>query len=334
MEMKTKIYNKNIKYAKSGLVWAFLGALLYSITPMMQTLAAGVEPLVSGAAIALLTIPFILTFFQDFTSALWVLIPNLINGKGKEYGRVLRTKPGRSLVLSSFFGGPIAAAAFTAGVILGGPVYPVAVSAAYPAVGAIMSRIFLKEKINGRGWAGIVLCVAGAVVVSLAPTSVENYPYFYIGILAAVVATIGWALEGVVSCAAMDFVDPELAVGIRYLATSSMIFIVLPFVSNFDFSAYAVLFQAIPTMALVFLAIGGIGGGIGYYYYYKANNACGVARGMSINILYTVFSPILLVIFMGAEITVATIAGIVVLLSGAFLVAGKPSELLSLRDVA
>lgn len=335
MDVKEKLYQKNISVAKKGLLWGLLGGVLYGLGPMFQTLGMGTEQLSSGAVLGLCAIPMIVGCLQDFISGIWVLIPNLKNGKGKEYMRSLKTKPGRFIILASLFGGLIAMAGFTLGVYFAGPVYPVAISATFPAIGAILSRIFLKEKVSTRGWCGILLCVAGAVTVSWAPPSGDAYPYFYLGIGCAVVVSIGWSLEGIISVSGMDFVDPEIALGIRQFASGTMFLFVLPFVaSGVNLKAFGLLFSTIPSMAFVYIALAGFGAGVGYFYYYKCNNVCGASRGMSLNIIYTLVSAILSVVFLGSSITITFIIGIVVLLSGALLVVGKPSELLSLRDIS
>lgn len=335
MVVKEKLYQKNLSMAKKGLLWGLMGGLLYGISPMFQTLGMGTEPLSSGAVLGLCAIPMIVGCLQDFSSGIWVLIPNLKNGKGREYIRSVKTKPGRFILLASFFGGLIAMAGFTLGVYFAGPVYPVAISATFPAIGAVLSRIFLKEKISGRGWCGILLCVAGAITVSWAPPSGDTYPNFYLGIACAVLASVGWSLEGIISCAGMDFVDPEIALGIRQFASGTMFLFVLPFVaSGVNLKAFGLLFSTLPTMAFVFIAIAGFGAGIGYFYYYKCNNVCGASRGMSLNIIYTLVSAVLSVVFLGSTITATFIIGIIVLLSGAVMVVGKPSELLSLRDIS
>lgn len=81
MDVKEKLYQKNLSMAKKGLLWGLMGGLLYGISPMFQTLGMGTEPLSSGAVLGLCAIPMIVGCLQDFSSGIWVLIPNLKNGK-------------------------------------------------------------------------------------------------------------------------------------------------------------------------------------------------------------------------------------------------------------
>lgn len=333
MNMQQKIEKKSLSYAKKGILWGIIGGILYGTGPLFQTLAMGSEPLKSGTVLGLLAVPFIVGCLQDSMSGVWVLIPNIKNGKQKEYLRVLKSKPGRLIIIASLAGGLIAMAGFMTGVYLAGPVYPVAVSATFPAIGAVLSRIFLKERISPRGWAGILMCVTGAVVISWTSPSGDSYPHFYLGILCAVIASVGWSLEGTISCAGMDFVDPEVALGIRQFASGCMFLLTLPFVAGFGIKAVVLFAKTLPTMAFIFIILAAFGSGIGYFYYYKANNACGASRGMALNIIYTFVSALLSVIVLGSAITGNFIVGIVILISGAVLVVGKPSELFSLRNV-
>ncbi len=117
MDVKEKLYQKLFPWQK-GVIWGLMGGLLYGISPMFQTLGMGTEPLSSGAVLGLCAIPMIVGCLADFSSGIWVLIPNLKNGKGREYIRSVKTKPGRFILLASFFGGLIAMAGFTLGVTL------------------------------------------------------------------------------------------------------------------------------------------------------------------------------------------------------------------------
>ena len=333
MSIEAKVEQKNLSYAKKGIMWAVFGGVLCGFPPLFQTLGMRIEPLSSGTLLGILAVPFVMGCLQDLVAGFLVLIPNLKNGKGKEYVRALRTKPGRIILVASFFGGTMAIAGFMTGIYLAGPVYPVAVSASFPALGAILARIFLKEKISPRCWLGIFLCVAGAVVITWTEPAGEVYPMFYLGIFAGVVAGVGWALEGTISCAGMDFIDPEVALGIRNFASGIMFLMLLPFAAGFGFDVIKLLLATIPTMGFFYIALCALTQGFGFFFYYKANNACGAARGMSLNILYTLVAAILGVTFLGTQLTIFFVVGLVALMAGAIFVAGKPSELFSVRDV-
>lgn len=329
------LQKKKLSYAKRGVVWGLLGGLLCGFLTYFEEMGLAMEPYVSMEALGLFVVPVIFGFFQDLSSWICVLIPNLFHGKGKEYIRTLGTKPAWLLVASGIMGGPVATFSSLAGVYFAGPFYPVVISATFPALGAILARIFLKEKINKRTWGGIALCVIGAIVVCwTTDIDISSYPHFNLGLIFGALAAIGWACEGVLSCTGMDFIDPEVANGVRYSVSVVFYLIIgIPFLSGLGLQGYSIMINAIPTTAMIFAFGAGAVEGIGYYYYYKSCNACGSARGETLNTTYAVWGCIICAIAFGAELALPFWIGLVIVIIGGILIAGKPSELLTLRDV-
>ncbi|MCG8484273.1 MAG: EamA family transporter, partial [Clostridia bacterium] len=277
--------------------------------------------------------PLIMACLQDTAAGAAILVKNVQAGKGKEYLRILHSKPGKYVLVASIFGGPLAMTTVMASVFLAGPIYPIAISACFPAIGAILSRIILKEKISINGWIGIFLCIAGSLLISWVPPTGDQYPNFYLGLIMAFITAVAWALENIVATMGMDFVDPELAIGLREFTSGGLTFLILPILAGIGFKSYGVLFDTVPTMAFTYIAIAGVFAGASYFFYYKAANACGASRSMALNVTYTISAMIIGVIFLGSDITLILVIGTITLLSGAMFVAGKPAELLTLRDI-
>ena len=59
-------------------------------------------------------------------------------GRWREYARTLRTKPGMIVCLGALCGGPVGMAGYLVGISLATPTYALAISATYPALGAIL----------------------------------------------------------------------------------------------------------------------------------------------------------------------------------------------------
>ena len=58
---------------------------------------------------------------------------------------------------------------YVLGINLAGAAYAMPISALCPCVGAFLAAVFLKERIQPRVWVGIILAVAGAIIVSYVP---------------------------------------------------------------------------------------------------------------------------------------------------------------------
>ena len=327
------VQKKNITYAKWGIIWAAAAGLMYGVGPTFQTYALMREPFLTTAALSLMLVPMIMAATQDLTAAVMVLIKNIQAGKQKEYLRVIHTKPGRFVILASVFGGPVALGTYMAAVTLCGPVYAITITAIFPAVGAVLSRIFLKEKIAPRGWVGIAMCIIGSAIISWMSPSGDAYPHFYLGVALALVTALGWSSEAVISTAGMEFIDPEIAIGTRFFISGTCSLIVLPFVSGFGLQSFVYLVDTITSMSYVWMIGAAFFAGFSYYFYYKACNAAGAARSMAINPSYTIMATLLGVIVFKTELSVNFFIGLAFLLVGAINVVGRPSNLLSLRDL-
>ena len=332
--IQERVEKKNLQYAKKGIIWGLLGGFLCGCPFFLQSMGMAAEPLASGASLGILVIPVIFAFLQDIASFIVTFATLIVRGKSKECIRAIRTRPGKMLVFASLFGGPVASTSVVIGNYFAGPVYPAAISAVFPALGAVLSLVFLKERINSRSWIGILSCVIGAAVISWAPPTGEVYPLFYLGVAFAVLAAIGWSLEGIISCAGMDFIDPEVAYTLsKFYAILIHLCLTLPFVAGFGVRAYQLAVASIASPVMLFAFATGALGGIGYMLYYKSNNACGAARGMALNITYVPWGAVIGFLFANAAITPLFVVGLIILMVGALLVAGKPSELFNLRNI-
>ena len=324
---------KNIRYAKKGILIGALGGMLWGLGGIIISIAFAEEPFLSFAHLGLYIVPLVGACLTDAFSGISTLIINIAKGKWREYFRVINTKPGRLIMLAAIFGGPLAMSGYYIGLYLAGPFYTMAITATFPAIGAILSRIFLKEKISRNAWMGIALCIIGAVVVSyVAPTGA--YPHFYLGIAACLLATIGWGLESVICAYGMDLVDPDIAIGVRWFTSFIVYFVaVTPFVAGIGFAGYELFIKAFSSPALLILIVGAVVNAVAYFWYYSAINMTGVSRALALMITYALWGVIFGWVFTGsADITLNIVIGAVIIVIGAFLVAGKPGDLIKIRD--
>jgi drug/metabolite transporter (DMT)-like permease len=336
------LQRKNLRFVKWGIFWCVAAGLTYGFGSTFQTLAYEYEPFVTLGSVSLLMLPLLIASMQDLISAVLVLIKNIQTGKQREYLRSFVSKPARYIVLGSAFGGPIALGTYCTAIYFAGPVYPVAITAILPAAGAVLARIVLKEKISPRGWFGILLCVVGPLLITWqASPDLSAYPLFYVGIILSVITAFGWAGEVVVSTAGMDFIDPEVAIGIRFFISGALSFVAMvilgalplggmpginPLRSIIEFGA------SIPTSAVAMLIPAAIFCGYSYFFYYKGANMAGAARAAAINPLFVVSATVLGIFVWKTPLTWLFFVGLAIQLLGATLVIGKPRDLFSLRD--
>ncbi len=317
------IAKMKIKGARKGIFYAIGGGMLWGLDAVILSLIfawIGSRGVIDETVYML---PLIFAMFHDAFGGLIMILFNLATGKIREYGRTLRTKPGGFICLAAVFGA-MAMSGYVLGLALGGT-YAVAITACYPAVGAILAAIFLKEKIVPRVWLGIVLVLTGAVIVSWVPPE-GQYPHFYLGIGLALMGAFGWGMEGVLGVFGMDLVDSDIALGIRELV-SSIIYAI------FVIPLFYVLFIKVTGDFFILAALAGVGvvGVVAYLGYYKGQNRAGVARGQALYVTYSIWFIVFSWAIGQAEPTVNLLIGALIELIGCVLIVGNPRELFSLR---
>jgi drug/metabolite transporter (DMT)-like permease len=322
-KMRIRGAKKGIIYAlASGVFWGFDAVILAAI--LVWVVAKGT---VSEAAPLFLLMPLVFAMLHDMSAGIFMIFFCFATGKLKEYLRTMRTKPGWVIVLAAVFGGPVAMSGYLLGISMGGP-YSVAITTCFPAAGAILGAIFLKEKIYPRVWAGIALVIIGSVIISWAPPEDGQYPLFYWGIALAVLTSVAWAVEGVLGTLGMDLVDSDLALGIRQISSGIMYAV-------FIIPIFFVMFSQIVSDVPVLLATFGVGciGGISYLTYFKGLNRTGVARGQALHVNYGLWYILFSWLFGQTEPTVNLWVGAVIAIVGIVFIVGNPKELFSLRNV-
>ncbi|RYD04919.1 membrane protein [Desulforamulus aquiferis] len=317
--MKEKL---NADFARKGVLTGLFSGCTWGLNSVLLGLALGLVPIL-GEEAAIYAIPLAAACMNDSLAGLWLLIYNGTAGRFQEIIRSLKTFPGIMVCIAALLGGPIANGGYLLGISLAGPAYALTITALYPIVGALLSRIFLKQHIVPRVWVGMVLSIIGAIVISYVPPEGGNSSVFYLGILFASLAAFGWGAEAVLAVYGMSMIDPKIAINIRELTSGIVLAIfVLPLVGG-----WAVVSKVI-TMPVAFgaFAVAALAAGVSYLAWYKANTTIGVAKGMALNGTYVMWGVIFSVLFLDQPLTQTLVIGSGLVLVGATLVAINPKE--------
>ncbi|MCI1985755.1 MAG: DMT family transporter [Lactobacillus sp.] len=317
---ETKMQSLNKSFHISGIGNGLVSGLTYGIYSTLVVVASGFNPLASAAGI--LAAPFVCSGLNDLFAGIWLLFYNAKQGRLKELWRTLRTTPGKMLVIGFLLGGPIANGAYLVGLALAGA-YAIPISATCSLFGALFSWIFLKQRPTKRVVAGMLLCVAGAIVINLVKP--EGAPNFTLGVICALLAAIFWGAEGVFSSFGGAMIDTDVAVNLRELISGLVsLFIVLPFIGG-GMHLLAGTFAAMTPV--YWLIASGLSAGISFVCWYKANATVGTAIGMSLNVTYAFWGVLFSVMFLGQALTATIVIGSIVIVAGAILVTMNPLDL-------
>ncbi len=318
---------RDLHYAKKGIAYSLISGITWGMDALLLGYVLTQYPFNDTKA-ALIVAPLVGACIHTGLSAFFTIIYNLFTGKIKEFGRCLFSKMGIFIIISAICSGPLAMSGYLFAINMAGASYAAVITSTYPAIGAALAVIFLKEKLNKRVLMGIILCVVGAVATGYSPLSTSLHPKFYLGIIFAVLASIGWGLEGVFGAYAMDVVDPEIAISVRQTVSFFIyIIFVIPFIHGFG-----MFFKAFAAPSMLVFALTGIVCSVSYVAWYFGLSMTGVGRAMALNITYSIWVILLDWIINGVHASPNLIIGCLIIVFGAILVSGNPKEMIKLRE--
>lgn len=260
--------------------------------------------------------PFVSAFLHDAFSTVWLIIYLGIKNQLKNVFVCLKTKSAKYVIIGGLLGGPIGMAGYLLAIKYLGPSYTAAISSIYPAVGAIMAKILLKEKMNKTGWIGLILSILG--IISLGYTKGDQVGSV-LGFLFVALCIVGWGSEAVVCSIGMkdDEISSDFALLIRQ-GTSAIIYgaLVVPLIGGIGLSL-----KIATEPVIILLMLTALFGTLSYLFYYSAIYKIGPSRAMGINITYFVWAIIFETIFMGAQLSLKTIIFGALVMFGSYLIA-------------
>ena len=129
------------------MVTGLLAGITWALETVVLGIALGMSPFVSTEQAVFLA-PFVSTFLHDAFSGIFLLLYNLVRGKGGELFRVFKSPSLKWMILASAIGGPIGMTGYVLAVNYMGASVGAVASAVYPAIGTALAYIFLKERVK------------------------------------------------------------------------------------------------------------------------------------------------------------------------------------------
>ena len=304
---------------RAGLVTGLLSGALWGAAAVILAEALTRRPL--AGADALYAAPLVVAALHDCFAAVWVSAANAGGGRLRAVGAALRTRDGLVIGAAALLGGPLAMSTYLLAIDFSGASYAVAVSAVFPALGALLGRLFLGDRLRGPAWAGVFLAVAGAAVASYAPPAGAS-SHYVLGTLCAAVSAVGWAAEGVMVTHAMSRMPALAALNIRELVSAaSYLVVVVP-----AFGIVGLTGRTLVTPAGALLVAASIAGAAAYLAYYRSLALIGPARAMPPNSTYVLWTIGLTLAVTGDPPGWRLVLGGLVVVAGITLVASFSGE--------
>ena len=133
------------------MIYGILAGVTWALETIILGVALAMTPFVSTEQAVFLA-PFVSTFLHDSCSAIWATIYNGVRGNLKNVWKAFKTKSGKFVVLAAVIGGPIGMTGYVMAVNYMGASIGAVASAIFPAIGAVLAYIFLKEKMQWYRW--------------------------------------------------------------------------------------------------------------------------------------------------------------------------------------
>jgi len=254
---------------------------------------------------------------NELLATIWLSLNNIREGRFKEVMRSYQTFPGKMACVGGILGGPIANGAYLLGIAFAGATYAVPITALKAVISAFLAAIFLKQKIKARVWLGVIICIAGAIIIYYTPPE-GNPENFALGVIFALIAAAGWGIEGMLAAYGSAVLDTKATINLRYIASSIVfIFILLPIIGGIP-EFIGLLPQA---SGMLMLAIAAGFAGLSFLQWYKGNSMCGVAKGAALNGTYPLWTILFtMIVTLDASITPMVAIGAAVIVIGATIV--------------
>lgn len=296
---------------------------------------------------------FIVTFalaalasgINDSISGVWSLAVCAKNRQIGDFVKTVKTKPGRIMMLCAAIGGPFASIAYVAGLnsatAAGNPGVIVPIAALNCALGAVLGRVLLKQRLEAHKVAGIAVCLLAAALIGGTSFAAMG-PQALVGCLFAFLAALGWGFEGCVAGFGTVLIDYRIGIAIRQVTAGILeLFVVFPLLmaigGGLD-SIAAVAGAAATSPALIFFLISGFFAMPAFSFWYKGNSMCGTALGMACNGMYAFWGPFFIWVIMGLcnigglaadypPLSSVQWVGALVMVAGIFCIAANPADL-------
>lgn len=309
--------------------YGLFSGILWGLDTVVLGIALSMSPYIGTAeAIAFAAIGS--SFLHDAGCAIWLMIYMGAKRRLKDTLAALKTHSGKVVMLGALLGGPIGMTGYVIAINNIGAAYTAIISAFYPALGAFLSFVLLKEKMDKKQVAALVVALVGVMAMGYISAGDSEMGNATLGLIGAVLAVIGWGSEAVLCAWGMrdDAVDNETALQIRE-TTSALVYgiVVLPLFGAWGFTA-----SATPSLATGVIALSALAGTASYLFYYKGISVIGAAKAMALNISYSAWAVVFGFVLQGAVPTPATVFFCVLILAGTVLAASDWNELFGRKE--
>ncbi len=300
--LRLEYRNRQVRW---GFIWAIWCAVLWGAWYVPGTVIYSEAPFVdmAGSTADYLLAAMVITTLNAVAVLLAMYLWIGVLGKGGEYVRTMRQVKISRWYAPAGFAGMLAIFGSILAIAYVGAAFAAVAALLYPIVGALLAKLWYNERITRQAAIGIVVIVAGGVII-FAPGIVGELSGAgtggLLGYVGGVLAFIGWGIEGAIAGRALDVSDPDVGLTLRFTAEVALWLVVaVPItLALAGTRLWEVLGATLanPTNLLLLLLLG-LTFGFCYVSWYKSFPLIGVGRGQAIAALYGPLALVWLYLF-------------------------------------
>ncbi len=307
-ELAAALHRHYARNKRWGFLWALWTAILWGAWYIPGTALWYEKPYVDIPADAMamrLGATAVMTWVHAIMVFLFLLIWLAVLGKVQDYGRTLVRfrRISKWYALASLCGGPMAIFGSYMAMGFVGPVFAAVTSLFYPVIGAVMARLWYKEKITGRVALGMAIIIMGGAAIygpGLFGELDISSNHAWLGYVGGIMSALGWGMEGAVATRAMDVSDPDTGIQCRF--TFEIVFwgvLILPILAvATDLPVGQLIMDTLThDKAMLWITLAAVCHAYCYTAFYKSFSLIGVGRGEAIGNLYGVFAVLFIAAF-------------------------------------
>ena len=243
-----------------------------------------------------------------------------------ELKRTIKSKNMFLIFLGALFGGPIGMSGYLLGIKYMGASYTASFSCTYLILGTVLSVVFLKEKINLKMIIAVLINMAGIFILNFQVNEMDSDKISILGIFSLILCIFGWALEGLIASYILKYknadTEPSIAIFIRQLTSTVFYsFLIIPYIR-----AYNLVFIVLKSNIALYIALISVIGSLSFFLWYYSMSIVGVARGISLNISYIIWTIIFEIIVFNVKFQLNFIVASILLIVSVILIAISPEE--------
>ena len=161
--------------------FGFFSGLLWGLDTVILGIGLALAPYI-GSADALACASIAGSFLHDAFCAIWLFGYMGVRGRLKDTLAALKTRSGKVVIAGALLGGPIGMTGYVLAINNIGAAYTAIISAFYPAVGAFLSFVLLKEKMGKGQILSLLVALCGVMTMgylSAGSSEIANAPSAY-----------------------------------------------------------------------------------------------------------------------------------------------------------